>query len=405
MYLRSRCLVFGILSLASLCARADVTIEEKVDVGAIGGFSMAAMEGKSVTRVSGDKARTDSEMQFKSKFMRAFSGPSGGSAQIVRLDQQKVYEVDIGGKQYTEMSFAEMRQATERAMQQADEAMQQQSAAGGPGAAAMPVDEQRCEWSEPRTDVRRTGERATIAGVAVEQAVVSVARTCRDRETGKACDIMFDMEQWLAPDAPGGPELRQFWMNYARGLGFDETTARSMRARYQQLLGQYDAVWKDVAARAGELEGYPLKSVIALRVGGPECTTEDGQPLSDSMIGDATAAGLDVGAASVASAAGSVAAQEAAKQVGYGLGGAVAGSAAGAFTGKLASGLMGKMKKQKEQAVQPEPEAAPGGDAGSVTLFRIVTETTSISPSAVPADAFEVPAGFRKIAAPALGTN
>jgi hypothetical protein len=404
MYARSQCLLLGVLAVASLSAGADVTIEERVDVGAIGGFSMAAMEGKSVTRVSGDKARTDSDMQFKSKFMRAFSGPPGGSAQIVRLDQQKIYEVDIGGKQYTEMSFAEMRQATQQAMQQAEQAMQQQSGAGAPGAAAMPVDEQRCEWSEPRTDVRRTGERATIAGVAAEQAVVSVARTCRDRETGKACDIMFDMEQWLAPDAPGGPELRQFWMNYARSLGFDETTARSMKARYQQLLGQYDSVWKDVAARAGELEGYPLKSVITLRMGGPECTTDDGQPLSDSMFGDATAAGLDAGTASAASAAGSIAAQEAAKQAGSGLGGSIAGSAAGAFTGKLASSLMEKMKKQKEQVAQPEPEA-PASGPGSVTLFRIVTETTSISPSAVPADAFEVPAGFRKIANPALGTN
>ncbi len=389
-----------VLSLIAGTVQADVTIEEKIDVNAIGGFSFAAMTGKSVTSVSGDKGRSATDLQFKSKLMRAFGGQSGGTAQIVRLDEQKIYEVDLGSKQYSEMTFAEMRQATEQAMQQAEQAMQQSSGAT-PGA-AMPVEEERCEWSEPKADVQRTGQKASFAGLAAEQSIVNVSRTCRDRQTGKACEIAFSAEQWLAPDAPGGAELQQFWMNYARSLGFDQTTARSMRANYQQLLRQYDSVWQDVATQLASLQGYPVKSVLSLRMGGSECTTDDGQPLSDSMLADATEAGLDAGMASAAGAAGSVAANEAAQQAGYGLGGAIAGSAAGAFAGKLASGIMGKMKQQRAEAQQPQPAAA-SSTPGWVTLFRIATETTSISSTAVPDSAYQVPAGFTKVTSPARG--
>jgi hypothetical protein len=396
----SSVVALAILAVATSVVRADVTIDEKIDVSAIGGFSLAAMQGTNRTLISAERARTDSNLEFKSKLMRTFAGKSGGTAQIVRLDQDRIIDIDFAHKQYTEMTFAESRQATEAAIAKYEQSMKQQQQAGGPGGSALPVDEEQCDWSPPQVTAGKTGQSATIAGINAEEARVSMTRTCTDRKTGKACDMTFSIDQWLAKDSPGGVEARKFWENYARRLGYDETTAQSMKARYQQLFSQYESAWKEVAAKTQDFEGFPVKSILEMRIGGATCTTDDGEPISDSLLADATEAGLDAGASTVAGAAGSVAAQKAAEEAGYGVGGSVAGSAAGAFAGKLASGLFGKKKKKPaaEPAVQPATAKAPG----SVTLFRVLTETTSIGTGTVPVSEFEVPAGLKKVTNPLL---
>jgi hypothetical protein len=63
--------------------------------------------------------------------------------------------------------------------------------------------------------------------------------------------------------------------------------------------------------------------------------------------------------------------------------------------------MMSKLhKKDAAQAKADTPAAAPtGADAGMIRLFRLQTETTAIRGDAIPASTFEVPAGFKKIAA------
>lgn len=351
-------------SLAAVCllglstaATADVMVEQKFNVDAAGALSLAAMQGKTVTWIAADKSRSDNDLEFKSRLMRTFAGGVGKGASIVRLDEERIINLDYKKKRYDEITFAEMRSQTEEAMRR----MEQSSAsAEGESATNLPVSEENCEWSEPVIESNESGERQQIAGLEAERRVITATQTCRDPETQKACDVIWTMEQWLAPEAPGGEEVVSFYKGYAEKLGFDQLAAQTGAPSLMRLFGQYRQGWEEIEQESGDWQGYPLKSAMYLSVGGAECTTTDGQPISnENVFGNAAAEG-------VGSAAG------------------------GAIGGALAKGLFKKFGKKKEPA--PQAAAAPG----SVQLFRVETETTRIEAESVPVDKFEVPAGFTR---------
>ena len=80
------------------------------------------MSGTTTTRISGQRARTDSNLQFESGLMRTFARGAGQGTEIVRLDQDKMYSVDNKKKTYIETTFAETRAQMEKVSQQMQEA-------------------------------------------------------------------------------------------------------------------------------------------------------------------------------------------------------------------------------------------------------------------------------------------
>jgi hypothetical protein len=386
------------LATAATAARADVVIEEKTDIDGVAGFSMLAMEGTSTNSLTGDKSRIDSDMKFKSKIMNTFAGKHGNTSQIVRLDEGVVYDLQHADKKYTEMTFAEMRAAMEKSMQQLEQASEAQAQSQQQ---QLPVDSDECQWSPPVVEAKETGEHATIAGYDTSRAVVSVKQTCTDPKTTKACDMVWSIDQWLASASPGAEEARAFALNYAKQLGLDAASMKAMQGRMQQAFGEYKSSWTQAMEKAGEFQGYPLKTVLQMSMGGPQCTTENGtQVAADPVFADAVDAGMEAGASTAAGAAASAATQAAVEQAGGGVGGAVAGSAAGAFASKLGASLLGKLKKKDKPAEAPAAQAAPAANPGMIRLFRAQTETVSIKSDPIPASAFDIPAGYKKAAAP-----
>jgi hypothetical protein len=378
--------------------QADVVIEEKVDIDGVAGFSMLAMQGQSTSTVTPERSRMDSDMKFKSKLMNTFAGKHGNTSQIVRLDKGVVYDVQHGDKKYTEMTFAEMRASMEKAMQQMQAAADQQAATQQQ---QLPVDAEECQWSPPVVESKETGEHATIAGLDAARVTTSLKQTCTDPKTSKACDMVWSIDQWLTPNSPGAEESKQFALNYAQQLGIDAASMKAMQGRMQQAYSQYKNSWGEVMEKASQYQGYPLRTALQMSMGGPQCTTESGtQVAADPVFADAVDAGFQAGAGTAAGAAGSAVTQAAVEKAGGGVGGAVAGSAAGAFVGKLGSSLLGKLKKKDQPAPAEQPAAAAPANAGMIRLFRAQTETVAIRTEAVPASTFEVPAGYKKVAAP-----
>jgi hypothetical protein len=385
------------LAMAAMIVRADVVIDQSVDMDGAAGFSMLAMQGKSTTSLTADRSRTDSDMHFKSKLMNTFAGKYGNSSQIVRLDKGVVYDVQHKDKKYTEMTFAEMRANMDKAMQQMEAASQQQAQQQ-----QLPVEADECQWSPPVVDAKETGEHATIAGVDPKRAFVSLKQTCTDPKTQKACDMVWTIDQWLAAQAPGEDESKAFALNYAKALGLDASGMRAMQGRMQQAFSQYKSSWTEAMKKASEFQGYPLKSALQMSMGGPQCTTETGtQVAADPAFADAVDAGVEAGVSTAVGQTASVATQAAVEKAGGGIGGAVAGSAAGAFASKLGASMMNKFKKKQEPAPAPAPasDAAPAAPS-MIRLFRVQSETTAIRTDAIPATTFDVPAGYKKVAAP-----
>jgi hypothetical protein len=354
--------ICGIGLIALGCTRlafADITIEQQVAIDGFGPMKFGAMEGKTVTAISKDAARTEQQTQLKSKFLRALAkGASGNTVQIIRLDLERIDDIDVANKQYTEMSFEEMRDKLNSALNAAQGAdagktQAQQSPSGAP------VDESQCVWSPAKANIDQTGEHATIAGADTARATITVTQTCTDKTKGTSCDFVFQLDEWMASDVPGSAETREFWRAYAKKMHLEGDLTANMQSSARSVINRYQNGWGEAMKQAGRLKGYPLRTVLAMQFGGPQCNSSDGGNAGSSQTSSPPPTNSS---------------------------GVVAG---------LTMGLFKKMHKPDES----KPEDAP--PPGMTQLFRMSTETVAVRNDAIPSASFEVPAGFRKVDRPA----
>src|SRR5262249_44966086 len=138
--------------------RADVKTTEKSSAKFEGflGFMMKMMgaggDSQSSVVVKGNRmARTD-----------------GNTGQIVDLTEQKIYMLDMKKKEYTSMTFAEMREQIEKAKADAQKQMDQMK----------PEDRQAVQDAsknlEVEADVKKTGERKNILGHDTEEMILTI---------------------------------------------------------------------------------------------------------------------------------------------------------------------------------------------------------------------------------------
>jgi hypothetical protein len=331
-------------------AQADVTVEESISVSGPGRMKLMNMSGKTVTVVAGNRARTDSDLTFESGMMRTLARGAGQSSEIVRLDQDTMYSLDTRKKTYTETTFAERRAEMQKAMDQAQQgqASQQQAASG--------VDESECEWSEPKAEVSRTGEKATIAGYDAERVTVMATQSCTNKKTNEVCDFGLMLDQWVAANFKASAEVQNYQKAYAERMGLGATASRDFAERAQSMFGRYEDLWKEVASKMSELKGHPVKSSFGLGVGGASCqSTQQTQAQGESASPPS-------------------------------LGGALGGALGGMF---------GKKKEAEPAAAPaPAPQAMPGG---LIPLMTVSTELLSVNTASVDPAVFEVPAGYKKV--------
>lgn len=356
--LRSRllsCCVAGVL--VSAAAQADVTMQESMNLSGAGMMKMANMSGTTTTTISGNKARTESNMQFESGLMRTFARGAGGPhVEIVRLDEDKIFSLDPKKKTYTETTFAEMRARMQQAMDQMNKSQaQQQQATSG-------VDESECEWSDPKSDVQRTGERATIGGFQAEHVTVTASQTCTNKKTGDACDFGLALDQWIAPGFEASSETTAYQRAYAEKLGLGAASSKDFAERAQSMFGRYKGIWAELGKRMAELpvKGYAVKSGFSLGVGGPQCKSAQEQQQAQGG---------------------------AQQQQPGGLGGALGGALGGMF---------GKKKKEQEPA-QQQAAPPPTMAGGLMPIMSMGTELVSITRDGVPPTTFDVPADYKKV--------
>jgi hypothetical protein len=343
-------LLFAVVAvaLANVPAQADITLKERVSLQASGLMSFANMDGYTTTTISGQRARTDSEIQMKSRAMRMFGGDAA-TAEIVRLDEDKLYQLELKKKRYTETTFAEQRARLEKLLAQQKEAQaQQQQASSG-------VDESDCEWLPPKVEVKRTGERSTIAGFDAERVTVTAVQSCKVKNTANVCDFALAFDQWVAPEFEGDSEVLAYQKAYAEKMGMNAAASRDFAERAEALFGRYEDMWRELGTKLRDVQGYPVKSTIGFGMGGPQCqnakqaqTAESSSPLGGSLAGQ--------------------------------LGGAI-------------GGLLKKSKPAK-----PTPAvAATTLPNGLTPVMTLTSELIAVSRDPVSAATFEVPGDFQKV--------
>jgi hypothetical protein len=347
----------GMLSLAAGIAQADITLERTMSVEGVGAMAFGNMSGTTRTTISGDKSRTDSDIKMKSKIIGFLArNAMGPSAEIVRLDDDKLYHLNINKKEYTETSFEQMRERLQKAQDQ----MNSTDGKKQPSA----VDQSKCEWLPARADVKKTGEKAQFAGYDAERVIITAAQPCKDKDTGSICEVALVLDQWLSTGFAESAEALKFYKAYAAKMGMDPTSSQDVSQRAKALFSQYKGIWTEIAAKMQNVKGYPVKSSFTLALGGAQCKNSNAEAAPSSQDNDSSNSPSGL---------------------------------AGAMAGKL-GGLFHKKKDDADAPAAPPapvvtPVALPPGD---VALMTVASQLVSVSTNGASADAFTVPADFKK---------
>jgi hypothetical protein len=354
------------LLLAASAAQADVTTESRIALTGIGPMAMTNMTGTSRIAISGTRSRTDMDIQLQSKLVKFFARNAvGPSAEIVLLDADKSYHLNLNKKEYTETSFADMRARAQKA--QGEDGNGDADKRREPA----PIDDSKCEWLDPKADVKRTGEKTTVAGFQAEHVIITAEQPCKDKETGAICEIALTMDEWLAPGFSASEEVQRYHKAYAEKMGVDAATLQDASNRAQAMFSRYKGVWAQVVSKLQGVKGYPVKSSFALGIGGDQC--KQAQTAQHEQA--------DGGDASSASSGGDATTQAIAKL----------GSL---FHRKKTESSDQPADKPAQTAATP---AAAVGPSGTVNIVTISSELVSVSNAAIPASAFTVPPDFKKV--------
>ncbi len=334
------------MTAATMTARADVTVQESLVVNGGGLMSFANMSGKTTTQIAGKRARTDQDVKMQSRVVRLFAG--GPTAEITRLDDDQVFELNLKKKQYVATSLAERRAQLEKSTREMSESQESKQKE------AAPVDESDCDWSPAKSDVQKNGEKASIAGFDAERLTITVSQSCKSRKTGAVCEYALALDQWLADKVDGMSEVQDFYKAYADKMGLGSNASPGFAQNSQALFASYKDLWAEVAKKSGSVKGRPLRSTFALAIGGAQCGAQTG---GSGSAGTPTAEAM-----------------AAASQIGDAIG-----------------GLFGSKKKAAPAAT------APLLVNGMTPLMTVSTELVSISRENLAAAVFEPPADFKKV--------
>ncbi len=368
--------------LAGAAAAADVTIVTQTTTTGIGGFGNTT--GTETRVISKDRERSESDSKYEGRF-KTFAGGPSRTTRIVRLDQGVVWELNDVKKTYTELTFDEMRAQMQRAaeqLQQAQGKMQQAKAEAAEKQREAGVD---MKWD---VDVKKTGEKQTIAGFDCERAIVTCTSTLHSDKPEQAkangSGMKYVMDEWLSAKTPGAKEAREFEKAYAEKLGLQQYAAQIA----PQAAAMYGDAVSKMADKLKDVSGYPMKVTFTVepletqemkeKMAEANAKQKDAQAEEDKAEKKSEAAENASDAASVGGAA---------ANHGHGLSGAIGGF----FAHKMANAAA---KKAKENA---EKSAATSGNPNA--LFTSVTEVTSVSGD-VASGSFDLPAGYKKVEAP-----
>jgi hypothetical protein len=374
-------------------ARADVIIQQQTS------FDVAFIKahGTSTQSTTVDKQRNDTDSHCEGA-MSMLCGTMQ-SAEIVRLDKDLRWSLDLKKQEYRETPFptAAQRQAAEAQAREMMEKMQQ-CPATHTNTAAGP-DTSKCEMSPPVWNVKATDTHQSFAGHDSRLTQVSFTQSCRNKDTGDTCDTMIALDTWLTQDQIEGlDQSKAFGAAYRHKLGLDDAN-ELVQERMRTFLAAYADSLKQLGSKTAALQGYPLKTTVRILFGGEHCAAARNQTASGgsgNSVTDASQAAGDAATNSGASAAGSAAGSAASNAAGNSAAGGVLGSAASAFSSKLVSGFFSK-KKPADAPASASSSGTSTVPPGMIQAAAFSSETTAILVQPVPASQFDIPAGFRLI--------
>ncbi len=300
------------------------------------------------------------------------------STEIIDLDRGTVTEIDTAKRQYTTMTFEQMRQRLEQAQRDAEK---KQASARQQAPAPDEADKDAAKNVDLsyQVHVENTGATKQVSGLDTNEAIMTMQMVAQDKTSQQKGALGITNDMWMAPDIPGFAEVRAFDEKLAKRMGYVVSGTRS--PGLSALMAQPGAAksLENMAAEMQKLKGVPVLQVM--RMG----STADGKPLPA-----ASQAPLPETATPQMPSAGDIAQQTATSAIASKLG----------SMGGLGAGFGGFGRKKKAEAPPPDDSAKAQADAAATTSVLIESSTTMSGFSSAPVDPahFDIPAGYKEVA-------
>ncbi|MDZ7316309.1 MAG: hypothetical protein ONB24_09330 [candidate division KSB1 bacterium] len=242
-----KALVF--LLLAAAWATADVK-KASVTTMEFGGTF-----GKMVKFFGGGKPTTNVDYYTQAQHRNdSFRDGKLATTQIIDLDRELFITIDHKNKTFTQMTFDEWRRMMRETMENLQESKEEEK--------------EKVEW-KISVDVKETGEKETIAGLAAEKVILSLKMESEvtEQKEGKAPEtsratLYAVSDEWLhRGQQKAAEEMQAFQLALAKKLGLlpDQASMQSMIkqvfASYPQLAEAMERLQKE----GKKLEGFPLR--------------------------------------------------------------------------------------------------------------------------------------------------
>ena len=266
-------------------------------------------------------------------------------ASVIDIGKETITNIDFDKKQYSVMTFAQMKQML-------DEMSQKMKSS---------PDAQKADVHF-KVSAKDTGEKKQIAGFDTHEMVLTMEMEGTDKESGNTGGMVTTADMWLAPKSAGYDEIADFYKRMGQKLDWAPGSMGMMGTRPDMAKGMAE-LYKEGA----KFNGMPVFQVVKMGI------HANGQPQN--------------GQAAQASPQQS---QQADKpSIGSVLGGRFGG--------------FGKKRKNQDQAESGEAGAAPQGSGdASGTLMEMTIELSGFSAAPIDGSKFEVPVGFKQVEADAM---
>jgi hypothetical protein len=184
---------------------------------------------------------------------------SDAGGQIVDLSEEKVYNLNVGKKEYTVTTFEEIRQKMREA---AEEAKKQQEKDEPGEKGDKPQKEYEVDW-----DVKETGQKKQVAGYDTHQTIVTITVREKGKTLEQSGGMVLTNDLWLGPKLPEIKELTDFelryWKQLQQGSGV-ETISPQQAAQFLALFPLAGKAMERMAKDADKLAGTPLETTMTI---------------------------------------------------------------------------------------------------------------------------------------------
>lgn len=321
--------------------KADVRSDEKTRV------QLGGALGKMMNFFGGRSAREGVTQTVALKGNRLMT-TNENTGEIVDLSEEKVYSLDMKKKQYTVVTFAEMRRRMEEARKKAEEDAKKAPAETGDPARQDP----NAKQMEVDFEVKNTGEKKDINGFSTTQSLMIITVREKGKTLQQGGGMVMTADMWMTPSIPAMKEVAEFHMKYAQQLYGPMVAGASPQdmAAAMAMYPMMKPAMEKMAAEGKKLQGTPILTT----------TTFEGVMSAEQMKEQQSA------------------------------GGKTSESSAPTSVGGVLGGLGRRMARKKE-----DDAPAAAGPKDRATIFTATNEVLKVA-TTVSAEEVAIPAGFKE---------